>query len=68
MNLREWLAAEYQRAATAAERARLGRRPGGPNPQALEHASAVARMCALGETLAHLHNPTPIDHGGRRAS
>ena len=54
--LRTWVAAEYAKAQTAAIRALKYRRESG-NPRALEHASAVARVCALGEVLRR------IDHG-----
>jgi hypothetical protein len=62
--LRSWLAVEYykaQRAAREAAGARYGHHHrGGKSLRnaagALEHCSAVARMCALGEALERLDN------------
>ncbi len=54
----EWLRAEYRRAWRAAADARGGRR-GGRNTLDLCHASATARMCALGEVMQRLGVPVP---------
>lgn len=50
--LRAWLQVEYDKAKTAAREAK--HRGSG---RAMFHASAVARMCALGEVLKRLDNP-----------
>lgn len=52
--LRGWLEAEYRTATAAARRAAAARRGHRDNPRALEHASATARICALGEVLRRL--------------
>lgn len=54
----EWLRAEYRRAWRAAADARGGRRDG-RNTLDLRHASATARMVALGETMLRLGVPVP---------
>ncbi len=54
----EWLQAEYRKAWRAAADARGGQR-GGRNTLNLRHASATARMVALGETMLRLGVPVP---------
>lgn len=53
-----WLQAQYRQAWRAAADARGGRRDG-RNPLDLCHASATARMAALGETMIRLDVPVP---------
>lgn len=53
-----WLQSQYRQAWRAAADARGGRR-GGRNTLDLRHASAVARMAALGETMERLGVPVP---------
>ncbi len=54
----EWLQAEYRQAWRAAADARGGRR-GGRNPLDLCHASATARMVALGQVMQRLDVAVP---------
>lgn len=61
--LRDWVTAEYAKAQQAARTARLAnedtRDREGPKAVGCFHASAVARMVALGEVLERLDDDAP---------